>query len=155
MGIPCLIVLLLFGSVAVASDGEKQESVRVYTNEDLPPPSPESKVTLADETDPTLPPLTYGTFRDRHGHDEAWWRERVASLEAEILEARRELELLSQMIPRCSPIFELYWLCGRSEVWQVWLEYEKAAIRVEELEAMREQLKEEARTAGALPGWLR
>ena len=150
-----LALLLPFGGIADASEGEKQEKVRVYTNEDLPPPPPESTEPVTVSADPAAPPLSYGSYRDRNGHDEAWWRARVAELDAELYEATRELELLHELLPRCTPILGFYPFCDRRDAWQVWLEYEKAVVRVEELEAMRLQLREEARIAGALPGWFR
>jgi hypothetical protein len=132
-------------------DGKKSEEVRVYTNEDLPPPSDETRrpATGRDGTGETgkgAAPLTYSGYRDREGRGEAWWRSRVADLEREIRHAESDRD------------WAYRWQAHRGGLGAIpddRRRYLDAEAKVKRLKAQRAVLREEARTAGALPGWLR
>ena len=90
--------------------------------------------------------MTYMTYRDHDGHDRAWWRTRVQELQ----QAIRSAEFARD---------HAYWAQKRSDrenryEYSRW-NYVHEAEKVERLMAQREELKEQFRMAGALPGWVR
>lgn len=141
------------------------DAAQVVTNEDLPPPL-EPWTTLARPVvdDDAAETLTYDTYLDRSGRGEAWWRERASSLRVEVDAAREALDAAQRDY------------AGLAEAWGVlppreWptpgsarlrmalreaaARRDAAADRLDEADAALAALEEEARTAGALPGWLR
>jgi hypothetical protein len=138
----------------------------VYTNENLPalPDDPPSSVSIPDgERDwaEGLDPLGYEGYLDRNGNGEAWWRHRADSLrealaaaEVEVLYAERRLAAMGQLILQLSGPGGLPTPLG-SELARARQEYEATVEWRDSLRLSWKDLREEARVAGALPGWLR
>jgi hypothetical protein len=161
------VCLAVVGASALADEAEKKRPVPVYTNEDLERVRP-----FRDETgvasvpasgpDPTPGPsrssasLSHRAGPRASGPDlrgEAWWRgeaarvrERVRALDLQAAELRRRIAEV-----RAEP-----WSSRRRRAvpdtrsWQARL----AAIESRR-RALEDDLRERARRAGALPGWLR
>jgi len=170
-------------SIEESSDADAPEP-RVYGNADLPPvpdsasaSPPEQKA--AEDGSPAAA-LTYDGYRDRNGRDEKWWRDRVSRLNEELEATQQEIDRLEREyrvakartgapLPRGSagrkmtvlPLGLANRRTSSLEAGKV-AELEEASTRLEEARARRDTLKaeidglsEEARRAGALPGWLR
>jgi hypothetical protein len=153
--------------------------VPVFTNDDLPTePLPwratidratgSTDVAPTAETGSEIPALGYDAYRDRNGNDEAWWRERAAAIDAEREEALDEYEIWSQRYRSLSDLVALECVGRRFARYlpATCAEYvrlqrdanERAADArawLEEVDAERRNLSDEARRANALPGWLR
>jgi hypothetical protein len=155
-----LAVLLVSGSLIPfpTAHGRQQETQKeeteqdepiVFTNDDLPPAPPSSSAPVATAPPPpakapaAIP--SYDGYRDRNGHGEGWWRQRAAELDLKILDARIRAETLHVQYVKGLTITDPT-LASRSK---------EATEYLLELEAERDQLPEELRRAGGLPGWLR
>jgi len=137
----------------------------VFTNDDLPPPL-ESWKTLeppvaAGTEAQALPPLTYDTYLDSEGHGEQWWRDRRAHLTTELEEAQAEVDRAYEVFQNLKRAFGYIppeeppsgrLLQGLQDARR---RLDDALSRRDAAQASLDALREEARRAGALPGWLR
>ncbi len=117
-----------------------------------PVPSPTGAAAAAE-----APPESEPT--DRHGRDEAYWRERAGVVRGEFEEAGQRLSVAEASLEEAERAF-----LGRSEA-----ERNTFVLRIQEQRALVEEarqryqaasgaweaLQEEARKSGAFPGWLR
>lgn len=100
------------------------------------------------------PPVEEGPF-DLNGHNEAWWREKISKWETKREEATRKLgeaetelaKLKFQNLTASMEQVETNRLLEEIDM------YRKQAIEANEM--LNKGLPEEARKAGAPPGWLR
>ena len=102
-----------------------------------------------------FPAVTAAPPRDRNGHGEAWWRKRAEPVRTRA--ARAEADLARSIASRDS--WERTPGAG-TPAWQVRLHrlgeaVTKAQGRVDDAARQEEKLAEEARKAGAYPGWIR
>ncbi len=161
------VCLAVVGASALADEAEKKRPVPVYTNEDLERVRPFRDETGVASVPASWPDATPGPSRSSaslshragpraSGPDlrgEAWWRgeaarvrERVRALDLQAAELRRRIAEV-----RAEP-----WSSRRRRAvpdtrsWQARL----AAIESRR-RALEDDLRERARRAGALPGWLR
>jgi len=165
--------------VAPAAPARDDLPVPTFTDDDLPAPllpvgiaggtagesgSPEPGTVAV-----VPPPWTYDGYVDRDGRDAAWWRARVAALEADRSAAEADLERWTRSYRELSALVELEcadapggvsrrpstcvdYLRSQSAAER---EVEAARARLEAIDRERGGLSDEARRAGALPGWLR
>ena len=165
-----------------ARDERPERTVRdapVFTNDDLPTEPLPSRATFdripgstvdgpSRPADPDGPVLTYDTYRDRNGNDEAWWRELAAAIDSERAEARSEYEIWSQRYRSLSDLvalecvgrrFARYLPAACAEYVRLQRDADRRAADarawLDEVDAERRNLSDDARRAGALPGWLR
>lgn len=149
------------------------EAVRTYTNEDLPvaplPMTVEADLVRAPTTETDVPVPTYDTYRDRDGHDEAYWRGRVAGLAERRADARDRLEEWRRRHAELSEIVDLQ--CNPGQIGSPVVNKACAAVlrqrrdaqgemieaseRLKRIDAERLRIEREAREAGALPAWFR
>ena len=177
-------VLLPEGSTASAGDDQPDrapEEVPTFTNDDLPTEplpwqasftraagSPADGVPDVDAEERVDIPLTYDSYLDRNGNDERWWRELAAEIDADRDDAREGLEIWTQRHRELSDLVALECVGRRHARYlpAVCAEYvrlqrdaservAKARAWLDEVEAERGNLSDEARRADALPGWLR
>jgi hypothetical protein len=139
---------------------------RVFTNETLPPlpDDPPSSVRIPEEERQWaegLAALDYEGFLDRNGNDETWWRSRAGSLRAaldeaelEVLYTHERLAGMQSLILQLSGPGTLPTPLG-AELTRAREEHEAALEWRDSLRLAWRDLREEARVAGALPGWLR
>lgn len=150
--------------------------VPVIDNDDLPTAPPSGVVVPAGVPDPapaeppaTLPIPTYDTYRDRDGRDEAWWRSKVAAIDVDRARAETDRDRWNRRFAEVSALVRIECagerrnstsvrsrcaeLLGIQE--EARREVEDAEARLEDAVARKRALSDEARRAGALPGWLR
>ena len=139
-------VLVTVPAQAKAIEQKKQDGSKptVYTNADLPPAPPSSADSPPPAPAPELLP-SYDGHRDRDGYGEGWWRYRAALLDVECLAAQLLAEELHVDYVKGKTLTDST-LAVRSR---------EATLAWREVEARRDQLSEEMRQAGGLPGWLR
>lgn len=93
--------------------------------------------------------------RDLHGHDERWWREQVHKWQSRKEEMARRLAELDKKLGRLR--FENKTVFSKeAETGRLLREIEKMKQEIRKAEeVLQTALPEEARKAGAPPGWLR
>jgi hypothetical protein len=146
-------MLLTVSAPTQATERKKQDESKapVYTNADLPPAPPSSSGSSSPVPAPALlMPATeslpsYDGHRDRDGRGEGWWRYRATLLDAECLAAQLLAEELHVDYAKGKTLTDST-LASRSR---------EATLAWREVEARRDQLPEEMRQTGGLPGWLR
>ncbi len=97
-----------------------------------------------------------GVGTERSTDAEAYWRRRVAQARARVAEAQAKHDALQRMIRVGQPA--MYDANGKRVIYSVYQMKERAdaaAAELAETQKALEDLLEEARRAGALPGWLR
>ncbi len=133
-------------------------SPRTFKNTDLPE-SPESPPVppAAVEEEPRAAEAPAETV-DRNGHNEKWWRDRVAVLNAELAASEAEIQRLESDVRKAKvraggklPDTG----SGERSLNDVVVELEVARTRRNGLKTEIDSLSDEARRAGAMPGWLR
>ena len=88
--------------------------------------------------------------RDRDGHDEQWWRRRKEKLESRKRRIEAELAKLEDAAP-----INVRGFYTRKALYERGQKKERLKKELAEVEAQVAALREEARRAGAPPGWLR
>lgn len=88
--------------------------------------------------------------RDRDGHDEQWWQRRKEKLEAKKRRIEAELAKLDDAAP-----INVQGFYTRKALYERGQKKERLEKELAEVEAQIAGLREEARRAGAPPGWLR
>ncbi len=138
-------------------------SPRTFKNTDLPEPlEPQSAPSdVKPPADPeTEPPATEQPTEpvDRNGHNEKWWRDRLSGLNAELVATEAEIQRLESDVRKAKvrvggklPDTG----SGERSLNDVVVELEVARTRRNGLQAEIDGLSDEARRAGAMPGWLR
>ena len=96
---------------------------------------------------------------DRHGRGEAWWRERGSAVREEIEEADRSLAEAQARLEAAESDY-LGPSEGERNSWSLRVQAERDRVEAARREQRRaaaawDDLQEEARKAGAFPGWLR
>lgn len=137
-----------------------------FTNETLPPlpDDPPSSVRIPEQERQwaeNLEALGYEGYLDRNGNDETWWRSRADALrgslekaEREVLYSKERLAGMEALILQLSGPGTLPTPLG-AELTRAREEYEAALEWRDSLRLAWKELREEARVAAALPGWLR
>lgn len=107
------------------------------------------------EAAPVEPPETFEPT-DRNGRGEEWWRDRAERVRQRLREAERELadaQVAAASWDRNPEVWGTeYWAM---ELSRLRTRVEKARIQVDEARRRWSDLEEDARKAGAWPGWLR
>ncbi len=181
MRAPILLVLLVLALPVVAVPASAQsladlaakeaarraaikKPARVITDEDLP----------ADKGAPAkAPPMNAGrgapadpagkqqatTKTDDNGHDERWWNARAQPLAQRLNAAARTLQAARARVEKISIAMNRAGGRARAAMAQrlqaATAEVERRAAELADARRALDDLEEEARKAGALPGWLR
>ena len=117
---------------------------------------PGAKATASPSSRPASTPSATDTRRQTREDQEAYWRGQVAQARARIERAQRQYDSLNRSIRLGQPA--MYNEEGRRVIYSTRQMKTMADQAQAELEAAKkdlEDLLEEARRAGALPGWLR
>ena len=110
----------------------------------------EPEVAADDESVPGPSARAKPVERDRDGHDEQWWRRRRAKLEAKKERIEAELAKLEDAAP-----INVQGFYTRKALYERGQKKERLQKELAGVEAQIAGLGEEARRAGAPPGWLR
>ncbi len=182
-----LVFLLVFGTAVSAGPaqekeqeaGEKKETQKKYTNDDLKkwpsssssgsegrPAVPEGEDADAGnvEADPGQPEAdpwdSVGVAIDSEGRGEAYWRQTMTEARAALANAKKEHDRLQGEMDRNQVDFTAIddpaaRALVHTRIEELFTELSLAEQTLENAEAALRDLEEEARKSGALPGWLR
>ncbi len=169
--LPVLVVAIPCSGQSLAELAAKEaarraaikEPANVITEKDLPAdktPAGRRAPVEADGARPSAtPPRTSTTTKtDDNGHDERWWNARVQPLVEKLNRATRQLETARARARAISAEMQRSGTPARvaaRKLQSVATEVDRRAVEVVNARRALGDLEEEARKAGALPGWLR
>ena len=133
-----------------------------FTNDDLPPPLQGTRTIHRStgegpDAEPSELPIGYDDYRDKNGRGEAWWKARVEKLDRDLADAKKEMEEAYAALHALTREYRPVITDGRVQyaIREARERFEAAEGRWREVSLERSSLADEARRAGALPGWLR
>ncbi len=144
-----------------------KEPARVITEKDLPADKSAASKPAPVEADGARHPATSAqtsaqtsttTQTDDNGHDERWWSARARPLVAKLDAATRKLEIARARAAAISAETKRSGAPARTltrSLQSAAAEVDRRKAEVVNARRALEDLEEEARKAGALPGWLR
>jgi len=180
-----LVFLLVFGTAVSAGPaqekgqeaGEKKETEKKYTNDDLKkwpsssssgsegrPAVPEGEDAGDVEVEPGQPEAdpwdSVGVATDSEGRGEAYWRQAMTEARAAVANAKKEHDRLQGDMNRNQVDFTAIddpaaRALVHTRIEELFTELSLAEQTLENAEAALRDLEEDARKSGALPGWLR
>lgn len=140
-----------------------KEPARIVTDKDLPDkraPATSGQAPPAEGTPPApARPSGEATGTDDNGHDERWWTARAEPLRRKLRDATLKLEAASARARAILAEANRAGTPGRPATIRkreaAEAEVERRAAELFEARRALDDLQDEARKAGALPGWLR